>query len=103
MQVDDGVFVAPLPEDDKDQRHGGDHAQHYDEVRFEPVFALSFVEDHLQRSQSDLMGSLWRHSQKPTKISDTAEITLSTTMKCDSNQSSRCPLSRTTCSVPSPI
>src|SRR5208283_2025982 len=53
MQVDDGVFVVPLPEDGKDQRRGRDHAQPYDEVRFEPVFALSFVEDHLQCSQAE--------------------------------------------------
>ena len=45
--------MVPLPKDDEDQRRGGDHAQHYDEVRFEPVFALSFVEDHLQRSEAE--------------------------------------------------
>ena len=49
-----------------------------------------------------MMGSLWCHSQKMTNISDATEITVSQRMKGDSNQSSRCPLSRTTCSVPSP-
>src|SRR5271157_2467386 len=53
MEVDDGVFLVPLPEDDKDQRHGGDDGQPYDEVRLEPVFALSFVEDHLQGSEAE--------------------------------------------------
>src|ERR1700682_4427068 len=53
MQVDDGVFVVPLPEDDEDQRHGGDHGQRQNEMRFEPVIALSLVEDHLQRSEAE--------------------------------------------------
>jgi hypothetical protein len=53
MQVDDGILVPPLPEDHEDQRHHRDGAQPDDEVRFEPVFALPFVEDHLQRSQAE--------------------------------------------------
>src|SRR5438445_9599246 len=53
MQVDDGVFVVPLPEDYKDQRRDGDHGQRYDEIRFEPIVALPFIEDHLQGSKSE--------------------------------------------------
>src|ERR1019366_7394364 len=52
MQIDDGVLVPPLPEDDEDQRHGRNHAQNDDKVRFEPVFALPFVEDNLQGSEA---------------------------------------------------
>src|SRR5512141_518077 len=53
MEFDDGIFVVPLPEDDKDQGHGGDDGQSQDKVRLEPVFALSFVEDHLQGSEAE--------------------------------------------------
>src|ERR1700694_3157053 len=53
MQVYDGVFVVPLPEDDEDQRHGGDHGQRQNEMRLEPVIALSFVENNLQRSEAE--------------------------------------------------
>jgi len=53
MQVDDGILLVPLPENDEDQRYGGDNAQPYDEVRLEPVFTLSFVEDYLQRSEAE--------------------------------------------------
>src|SRR6266849_6113774 len=53
MQVDDGVFVAPLPKNYEDQRRDGDHGQRYDEIRFEPVVALPFIEDHLQGSKPE--------------------------------------------------
>src|SRR5467141_1360037 len=53
MQVDDRIFVVPLPEDNKDQRRDGDYGQRYDEIRFEPIVALPFVEDHLQGSKSE--------------------------------------------------
>src|SRR5258706_4759784 len=53
MQVDDGVFVIPLPEDDEDQRDSRDHGQRQNEMRFEPVITLSFIEDHLQRSEAE--------------------------------------------------
>src|SRR3984885_15122378 len=53
MQVDDGIFMMPLPEDDKDQRRGRDDGQPQNEVRFEPVIALTFVEDDLKGSEAE--------------------------------------------------
>ncbi len=53
MEIDDRIFVVPLPENYKDQRHGRDHGQPHDEVRVEPVVALPLVEDYLQGSQAE--------------------------------------------------
>src|ERR1700690_4651658 len=53
MQVDDRILVPPFPEDDKDQRRSRDHSQPHDEMRFEPVFALTFVENYLQGSEAE--------------------------------------------------
>ncbi len=48
MQIDDGILVPPLPDDDEDQRGCGDQGEDEDEVGFEPIVALAFVEDNLQ-------------------------------------------------------
>src|ERR1035438_767139 len=53
MKIDNRVFVIPLPEDNEDERGGRNYGQHDDEVRFEPVFALSFIENDLQRSEAE--------------------------------------------------
>ena len=52
VQVDDRIFLPPLPVDQKQQRAGCDHRQHHDKVRLEPVVALSFIQDNLQRAQT---------------------------------------------------
>src|SRR5579871_1435456 len=52
MQIDDRIFVPPLPDNDEDQGGRADQRQRNDEVGFEPVIALSFVEDDLQGSKS---------------------------------------------------
>src|SRR5258708_30242780 len=52
MQIDDGIFVGPLPKDHEDQGSRSDDGENHDEVRFEPIVALSFVEDDLERSQA---------------------------------------------------
>src|SRR5258708_29415418 len=52
MQFDDRIFVPPFPENREQQSAGRDHSQHHDELRFEPVFALSLIEDDLQRAQA---------------------------------------------------
>src|ERR1700682_2068548 len=44
--------MSPLPDDDEDQGRGGDQREDHDEVRFEPILALSLVEDNLQGSQA---------------------------------------------------
>src|ERR1700678_103691 len=53
MQVDDGIFLVPLPENDKDQRGGGNYRQPNDEMRIKPVVTLAFIEDHLQSSEAE--------------------------------------------------
>ena len=62
MQIDYGIFLLPLPENDKDQRQGRNHRQNHDEVRFKPIFALTLIEDDLKcakpkrdESQSDVI------------------------------------------------
>src|SRR5258705_5862759 len=51
MQIDNRVLVLPLPEDDEDQRQGGDRREDHDEVRLKPVFALAFIEHYLKRAK----------------------------------------------------
>ena len=53
MQIDDGIFVRPLPYDDEDQGDGRYQGKDHDEVRFEPIIALALVEDDLQGSQTE--------------------------------------------------
>src|ERR1700688_1997918 len=53
MQVDNRIFVPPLPKYDKDERGGCDHRQHHDEIGFEPVVALTFIQYHLQCAESE--------------------------------------------------
>ena len=38
---------------DEDQGSGGDHGESHDEVGFEPIVALAFVEDDLQSAQAE--------------------------------------------------
>ena len=52
MQIDDGIFVSPLPDDHEDQGGCANDRKRDDEVRFEPVFALTFVENNLQSAQA---------------------------------------------------
>src|SRR5713101_9445260 len=44
--------MFPFPYHDEDQRCSADYGEDHDEVGFEPIFALTFVEDHLQRSHA---------------------------------------------------
>src|SRR5208282_1412127 len=53
MQIDDGIFVGPLPEDHEDQGDGSDGGKDHDKVRLEPIVALTLVEDNLQGSQAE--------------------------------------------------
>src|SRR6202522_3730456 len=52
MQIDNGIFLIPLPENHEDQRGCGDYREQHNEMRFEPVIALAFVKDDLQSSQA---------------------------------------------------
>ena len=52
MQVDHRVFVLPFPIDEKQQRGSRDDREGQNEVRLEPVVALSFIQDNLQRAQT---------------------------------------------------
>src|SRR6266567_7813804 len=52
MQINDRVFISPFPIDHEDQRRQGDDRHPDDKMRFEPIFTLPFVEDNLQRPQS---------------------------------------------------
>ena len=49
-----------------------------------------------------MIGSLCCHSHQITNRIEQADTIANPRMKCDSNQSSRWPLSSTICSVPSP-
>src|ERR1700731_3141089 len=51
MQIDDGVLVPPLPDNNEDQGSRCDQRKHNDEAGFEPIVALTLVEDNLKRSQ----------------------------------------------------
>ena len=62
VQVDDRVLARPLPVDEKQQGSRRDDRQYHDEVRFEPVFALAFIQDNLQRAQAH------RHQAEPDVI-----------------------------------
>src|ERR1700686_8493 len=53
MQVDNRIFVPPLPKYDKNERGGRDHRQYHDEIGFEPVVALTFIQYHLQCAESE--------------------------------------------------
>src|SRR5580692_10266720 len=44
--------MSPLPDYDEDQRDRADHRQDDDEMRFEPIFALPFVENNLESPQA---------------------------------------------------
>ena len=71
----------------------------YEAWRVEKVELAVLAELLLRGPQSE--GELRARASRMEPIDDAA-ITDNMTMKCDSNQSSRCPLSRTTCSVPRP-
>src|ERR1700691_6021852 len=53
MQIDDGILVLPLPENHEDQGDRGDQGENHDEVGFEPIIALSLIEDNLQGAQTE--------------------------------------------------
>src|SRR5262249_13956339 len=53
MQVDDRIFMSPFPDDHKDQRSCGDQLEGDDEIRFESIVALNFIENDLQRTQTE--------------------------------------------------
>src|SRR5579862_268276 len=53
MEIDHGIVVGPLPINCKEQRQRADGGEDQDEVRLEPIVALSFVENDLQRSETD--------------------------------------------------
>ena len=47
-----GSSARPLPVDQKQQGSRRDDREYHDEMRFEPVFALAFIQDNLQRAQA---------------------------------------------------
>src|SRR5437868_10142052 len=53
MKIDDGVFLAPLPPDDKENGRQRNYGQGEDEVGFKPIVALALVEHNLQSSQAE--------------------------------------------------
>ena len=53
MQINDWVLARPFPVNDEQQRRRRDERKGDDEVRFEPVIALAFVQNHLQRSEAE--------------------------------------------------
>src|SRR5580704_16743383 len=52
MQIDDGVLLIPLPDDNPSERSYGDGSQDDDEIRFEPILPLPLVENHLQGAEA---------------------------------------------------
>src|ERR1700730_6211426 len=52
MEIDDGILVVPLPDQDTEQGRRADCRHNHDEMRPEPVIALTFVQDNLQRSEA---------------------------------------------------
>src|SRR4051812_31604009 len=86
MKVDDRIFIPPFPYDHEDQRCCGDDRQRNNQVRLEPVFALTFVEDDLQcteskrdKSESDIVDvgftelappEIWRILDQPRSQQD---------------------------------
>src|ERR1039458_394151 len=53
MEIDDGGFLAQLPEDHRHQADHHDDGEGDDEVGAEPVFLLAFVEHHFERAQTE--------------------------------------------------
>src|ERR1700688_1898669 len=45
--------MTPFPKYDKDERGGCDHRQYHNEIGFEPVVALTFIQYHLQRAEPE--------------------------------------------------
>ena len=52
LEVDDGVGVVPLPEDEEDERNGDDEESGNHRIA-KPVFLLAFVEDELEAADPD--------------------------------------------------
>src|SRR5712691_7473065 len=52
MEIDDGVFVSPLPNNHEDQGRRANQRQRDNKVRFKPVVALTLVENDLQSAQA---------------------------------------------------
>src|SRR5580704_15675138 len=52
MQIDDGIFVPPFPDDEENQGCRGDQGKSQDEMRLEPIVALALVEDDLKRTEA---------------------------------------------------
>src|SRR5271154_3645286 len=52
MQIDDGILMVPFPENDEQERDCGDHGKYDDEMRFEPIVALSLIKNDLQSAQA---------------------------------------------------
>src|SRR6516165_5103469 len=53
MQVDDGIFVAPLPPNEEDERGGSNDREYENKLRLKPVVALTFVQNDLQRTEAE--------------------------------------------------
>src|SRR4029077_12548578 len=53
VEIDDGIFVSPLPDHYEDQGGCANDGKSDDEVRFKPVFALTFVENNLQSAEAE--------------------------------------------------
>src|SRR5882757_6678358 len=51
MEIDDGVFVSPLPNDHEDQGRRANQRKRDNKIRLEPVVALPLVENNLQSTQ----------------------------------------------------
>ena len=52
MQINDGIFVEPFPETDTDESHNTNGGHGDDEVRAEPIVALTFIENDLQCAEA---------------------------------------------------
>src|SRR5579859_363647 len=52
MQINDRVLVRPLPKNNEDQRRNADDRENQDEMRLEPILALSLIENYLESSKS---------------------------------------------------
>ena len=56
-EIHDGVLAREFPDDRANQPHDGNHRAADDEVRAEPIIALAFIQDHLEKTQA--------HTQQP--------------------------------------
>ena len=52
LEIDDGIWVLPLPEDEGDEQDRGENGGGADEGIAEPVFFLAFIEEELEAADT---------------------------------------------------